>query len=131
MDASKSWTILEEQGWARVELRGRIDSFNFNVFQSDVEAALNPLNKSVAFDVSKVQFISLRGLQYMDEVSQRLRDQGCRAALVGPSEKLKRQIDIYANLDHWEIFRTLTDLKENRPDARAFRDPSDHPFASL
>ncbi len=130
-EANRCWSIEEFNGWSKISIKDRIDSFNQTAFQEDLSNLLQNSAKSVAVEVSQVRFISLKAIHFLNDIAAQVLGAGLRVALVAPSEKLKRQIDIYADLERWEIFRSLNDLAENHPDTPAMRDHNDGPFANL
>jgi hypothetical protein len=129
MDASKCWSIEEFQGWNKVSVKDRIDSFNYEPFAHDLRELLKSSPKPLALEVSRVRFLSLKTIQLLNEIAGETRAKGLRAALIAPSEKLKRQIDIYAELERWEVFRSMPDLEANHAETPAYR--AESPFASL
>ena len=130
-EANRCWSIEEFHGWSKVSIKDRIDSFNQTAFQEDLSNLLQTSPRSVAIEVSQVRFLSLKAIHLLNDIAGLVLQAGLRVALVAPSEKLKRQIDIYAELERWEIFRSLNDLAENHPDTPAYRDRGDGPFANL
>lgn len=85
---------------------------------------------NVAFELSQTRFLSFKAIQFLNQCAQQCRQTQRRAALVAPTEKLKRQIHIYADLEQWEVYRTLDDLTSNRSE---FVSPQtrESPFTSL
>jgi anti-anti-sigma factor len=130
-ETNRCWSIEEFHGWNKVSIKERIDSFNQEAFQEDLNQLLATKMNSLAVEVSQVRFLSLKAIQFLGEIASRVREAGFRVALVAPSEKLKRQIDIYAKLERWEVFRSLTDLADNKPDTPAYRDRNEGPFAGF
>lgn len=102
--------VRELHGWALVSLEERIDSFNYEQVRADIDALIASGRTQVAVDLAKAKFLSVPSIQYLSSLADVLRSQGGQLALLCPSEKLKRQIDIYASLDKMRLFRTLNDL---------------------
>lgn len=117
MEASNCWTTDEFQGWKRISIKDRIDSFNFSDFEKEVKALLSHGSLPLAFELSHARFLSFKTIQLLNESAEQCRRNGRRAALVAPTEKLKRQIHIYADLEQWEVYRTMGDLISNRTES--------------
>jgi hypothetical protein len=92
------------------------------LFSSMIESTLSIFHSSIR------TFLSLPSIKFLNEVAVQARAKGLRVALIAPSEKLKKQIDIYAQIGYWEIYRTQTDFVENRPSTPALRE---HPYGAL
>lgn len=102
--------VRELHGWALVSLQERVDSFNYDQVRGEIEALIASGRTQVAVDLAKAKFLSVPSIKYLSSLADVLRSQGGQLALLCPSEKLKRQIDIYASLDKMRLFRTLNDL---------------------
>ncbi len=89
---------------------GRIDAFNFAEAKAELVSAVADVNQ-VAYDVSGLQFMSLPMIQLLYKTAVELGQRGGRFALVGASEKIKRQFLIYASLDPF-VCVTVDGFKE-------------------
>lgn len=107
---NKTWTISSRGGALLVKMVGRVDSFNFNLFTADLDS-FSKEDKTILFDVDQLEFISLKALLILDSFTTLRESRGFKAVLIAPSEKLKRQIDIYTSLENWEIFRCIEDYE--------------------
>jgi anti-anti-sigma regulatory factor len=90
--------FAEKNEWLYIPAPGRLDSFNFDVTKTDLDQLVARCNQ-VAIDVSGAQFISIPMIKYLHGLAVGLAERGGRLALVGPSEKFKRQIGIFASPD--------------------------------
>ena len=97
--------------WSLCSGPRRIDAFNFNEFKTLIESSILQGEKWVALDFSKTEFMSILSIKFLSEVAEQLISREGGLALVAPSEKLKRQISIYASLRCMHIFKTLNHLK--------------------
>ncbi len=97
-------------GWSYLTAPGRIDAFNFAEAKAELVSAVADVNQ-VAYDVSGLQFMSLPMIQLLYKTAFELGQRGGRFALVGASEKIKRQFLIYASLDPF-VCVTVDGFKE-------------------
>lgn len=102
--------VRDMHGWALISLEERVDSFNYERVKTEIEALIAAGRTQVAVDLGRAKFLSVPSIKYLSTLADLLRSQGGQLALLCPSEKLKRQIDIYASLDKMRLFRTLKDL---------------------
>jgi anti-anti-sigma factor len=84
--------------WFFVPAPGRLDAFNFEDTKRELEDAAKK-TKQIAIDVSSVHFVSIPMIKFIHSLASEVARKGGRLALVGPTEKLKRQIHIFASLD--------------------------------
>lgn len=106
----RNLSIRELHGWALISLQERVDSFNYDQVREEIEALIASGRTQLAVDLGRAKFLSVPSIKYLSTLAETLRSQGGQLALLCPSEKLKRQIDIYASLDKMRLFRTLKDL---------------------
>jgi anti-anti-sigma regulatory factor len=98
-----AFEVIHVQDWVYVPAPGRMDSFNFETTKRNLES-LCQQTKRVALDVSAAHFVNIPMIRFLHEMAKDLNRAGGRLALVGPSEKLKRQFCIFASLDQVEVF---------------------------
>jgi anti-anti-sigma factor len=106
----ETWEVKSEKDWVVVSISGRIDSFNQASFYGQVERLINEGKRRVAIDLSRAKFLSLPSIKWLTNLAFELKEKGGDLALVAASEKLKRQIDIYATLDPIQVLRSKSDL---------------------
>lgn len=104
------WEVKSEKDWVVVAISGRIDSFNQASFCDQVERLVSEGKRRVAIDLSHAKFLSLPSIKWLTNLAFELKEKGGDLALVAASEKLKRQIDIYATLDPMRLLRSKADL---------------------
>lgn len=92
--------------WILLRFPDRVDALNIHGMINAVEAELSK-DRRIAFDMRQVQFINLQALKYLHEVAVELNQSGGRVALVGPSEKLKRQFTLFAALEPFKIISSF------------------------
>ena len=100
------WMALEtikKLDWVYIPAPGRLDAFNFDHAKSELEQIASE-QKQIAIDVSGAHFVSIPMIKFIHSLATDLARKGGRLALVGPSEKLKRQIHIFASLDPLMLF---------------------------
>lgn len=96
--------FIEKNDWLYIPAPGRLDAFNFDQTKQFIEE-VRPRTKQIAFDVREAHFVSLPMIKYLHGLALELSRAGGRLALVGTTEKLKRQISIYASTDPF-VFMT-------------------------
>lgn len=89
--------------WIYIPAPGRLDSFNFEMASSEM-IELARKTSQIALDVSNAQFISIPMIQFIHSLATSLQQKGGRFALVGPTEKLKRQFGIFASLEPLTVY---------------------------
>lgn len=98
---------IEEVGPFQVfTLEGRVDSFNFDDVKNALLGLASKHAHGLAVNLEKAEFLSIPFIKLMAEVADKLKAQDARLALVAPTEKIKRQIDIFASLDDMVIYRS-------------------------
>ena len=102
--------ITDGKEWVIVAIRDRVDSFNFVEWAGKMENLMLLGQKHVAFNLAHAKFLSLPSIKYLGAMADSMGAQGRHVALVAPSEKLKRQIDIYGQLEKLKLFRSELDL---------------------
>ncbi|MCB0419681.1 MAG: STAS domain-containing protein [Bdellovibrionales bacterium] len=94
-----------------LKLSGRVDSFRFDEVKDQIAKYVDEGPEAVALDLSNVDFLSLAIIKFFGEVAHSLQLEGRELILLGLSEKLKRQVDLYASLDGMMIYRNAGDWK--------------------
>lgn len=84
--------------WNYLLAPGRVDAFNFAEAKAELVSAATGA-KQIAYDVSGLQFMCLPMIKLLYKTAVDLGQRGGRLALIGSTEKLKRQFLIYASLD--------------------------------
>ena len=107
--------IRKEADWTVVDINDRVDSFNHSSFKQKLDGVLASEVDSIAFNLAPTQFLSYPSIRAMGEMAKIIRQKGGRAVLLAPSEKLKRQISVYASLDDLEVVRDPAMLFKNSP----------------
>lgn len=90
--------IVQKNDWHYVPAPGRLDAFNFELTKQRLEDLARSAHL-IAIDVSTVHFVSIPMIKLIHSLASELARKGGRLALVGSTEKLKRQIHIFASLD--------------------------------
>lgn len=117
MDAADCTNVVirKQDEWTVVDINDRVDSFNHEGFKHKLQGILDAKTDSVAFNLAPTYFLSLPSIKALSEAAKNLRQNGGRAVLLAPSEKLKRQIDVYASLEDLEVVRDPSLLFKNSP----------------
>ena len=96
------WTVLTPVS--------RIDSFNKQSFEDEINEVILKGRKQLAIDFSNLQFLSYPSIKFLSSKAQALKEEGGSLAICSPSEKLKKQIAVYATLKDMHIFRSKKEL---------------------
>lgn len=115
MEDNVTQDVRKEGEWAVVAVVGRLDSFNFDSFCSRLSALIDKGHHQIALDLSQTKFLSFPSIKYLTKLAEELEQGGGAFALLAASEKLKRQIDIYATLNPIKLVRTPADLRNWKP----------------
>lgn len=106
--------IQEKKDWVLIGVPDRLDSFNYEIFKKDLAIVLEEKeSKRIALNVARSQFISLPSIKYLSSIAEGLQSDGGRFALVGSTEKLKRQFHIFASLESIDVFRSIADWEKS------------------
>ncbi len=106
----QDWDIRCEADWVILTVKGRVDSFNSELFSQQLKELVATGSSNVALDLSQARFMSLPLIKELTKMADDLKSQGRKMALMRASEKLKRQIDIYASLDNMRVVRAESEL---------------------
>ena len=98
----KEWTVLTPTN--------RVDAFNKSTFEDDINGVIGDGQKRVAIDFSNLKFLSYPSIKFLSAKAETLKKEGGTLALCSASEKLKKQISIYATLENMMVFRSKHDL---------------------
>ncbi len=90
---------------ARLDLPERVDSFNFEGFVAEIETRLASAKEPVTLNMNDTRFISLPFIKKLAQMAHNERSAGRVLRLLNPSEKVKKQIGIFADLNLFEIER--------------------------
>lgn len=94
--------ILSVQQWNLIRFPDRIDALNVQAFVSAIENQVEA-NTRIAFDMRHVEFINYQALRYLYQVANEMNQTGGQVALVGPSEKMKRQFTLFTSIEPFRI----------------------------
>lgn len=103
-------------GWTLLRVSDRVDAFNYDDLMGRINQLIQDGRTKLAVDLERVSFLSLPSIRYLAQTAQHLHQVGGDFALVGPSEKIKRQIDIFASLDSMSLYRTNHEWIESEPE---------------
>lgn len=106
-----AWQIRTENEWAIIAISGRIDSFNFQAFKDQFHQLIQSGKTHLAVDLAQAKFLGLPTIKFLADAAQDLQRSGGHFALLAASEKLKRQIHIYASLNPMRLVRNLNELR--------------------
>lgn len=95
--------VIRKNEWVYVPAPGRLDAFNFELTKKELERVASE-SKQIALDVSSAHFVSIPMIKFIHSLANEMLRRGGCFALVGSSEKLKRQIHIFASLDPLVIY---------------------------
>lgn len=96
--------------WQVFSIVGRVDSFNFQAVKAALEATATQHPQRLVVDLAATDFLSIPFIKLLAQIGANLRKNGSKLTIVAPSEKLKRQIDIFASLDEMHVYRSIDQL---------------------
>jgi anti-anti-sigma regulatory factor len=107
--------IESRESWLKIRVSGRTDCFNFEETKANLSEAAHS-GKPVALDVSGAEFLNMKMIKFVHGLALEMREKGHAVALVGASEKLKKQFRVFASLDpmltftpsEWEVEQAHT-----------------------
>lgn len=95
-----------KNNWAYAAFPERIDAFNFQELKQAL-CDISRGSKLVAFDFSVTRFVSLPAIKHLHVLASDIVKSGGRVVLLAPTEKIKRQIDIFASIEPMTVFPTI------------------------
>lgn len=104
-----SFEITKNKNWVVFSIKDRLDSFNCEDFKQKMDQVVRDKESKVALHLTETEFLSLPVIKYFSGIASDITNSGGEFALVGPPEKLKRQIDIFASLKPMQVFRSAED----------------------
>ena len=102
----------EKNGWFIQPLGERVDCFNQSSFKGDLENLIENGSVQIALDLTQTRFLSFLAIKMLAKWADMLKARGGHLMLIGPSEKLKRQIGIYASLENMLVMKASELPKE-------------------
>lgn len=106
-----AFEIRKSANWNVISVGDRIDSVNLRELQSQIDHLLQKRELYLVIDLRQAIFLSLPSIKYFAVVADQIGKMGGSLALLAPSEKIKRQIHIYASLEEMKLFRSWADLE--------------------
>lgn len=91
--------MSKRNGWFIQQIGERVDSFNHAAFSADLEKLIQAGELRIALDLRQTKFLSIPGIQIFGLWADKLIALGGQCALIGLSEKLRRQMLIFSSLD--------------------------------
>lgn len=98
-----SLSIEQKRDWIYIPAPGRWDAFNFETSKTEIEQIATEYSQ-IAIDVTDAHFISIPMIKFIHSLAQEITRKGGRFALVGTTEKLKRQFHIFASLEPFSLY---------------------------
>lgn len=92
----------------------RVDSFSLDEFKTTIETHAAKRPAILTLDMAGTKFLSIPCIKLIAFWAEQMRAQGGRLVLLGPTEKLKRQIGIYGSLEQLMVKKSVM-APEERP----------------
>jgi anti-anti-sigma regulatory factor len=89
--------VSRSGNWTVIYVNGRSDSFHFPMLKAQIEDLLGTGVTFLAIDLSRTKFLSIATIDYINRLTQSIYSQGGRLALLGATEKIKRNLSIFAD----------------------------------
>ena len=96
--------------WTVVTIHDRLDSFNADGLISQVDALLASNKPYLILNLETTSFMSIPFIKKMSFWAKALKRKNLPLVLLKPSEKLARQIDIFASLKDLNVIRSESEL---------------------
>ena len=106
------FNVRDHKDWVVVELEDRVDAFNCGELTGQVSELLKKGHQKIAFDLANTRFLGLPSIKFVSSVATDVESRGGRCVLLSPSEKIKRQFDIFASLNSIQIFPSQGEWKQ-------------------
>jgi anti-anti-sigma factor len=106
-----AFEVRKSTNWNVISVGDRVDSVNLRELQSQIDHLLQKRELYLVIDLRQAIFLSLPSIKYFAVVADQIGKLGGSLALLAPSEKIKRQIHIYASLEEMKLFRSWADLE--------------------
>ena len=106
----RKYHVNERGHWLIFSLDGRVDAFNFAEVDQCLRGLLAQAPERLAVHLENADFLSIPFIKLLAALADELHKKGLRLPLIAPTEKLKRQIDIFASLDEMIVYRSLEQL---------------------
>lgn len=106
--------ITKIQNWLLLSIRSRMDAFNFEEVATEIKELVDQGNQNLILDLSNTKFLSLKSIKFLSEVAVSLNQREGRLALLGLSQKLKRQLHTFASFDGMEFYRSLEEWRSHQ-----------------
>src|SRR5438270_10065669 len=90
----------------------RIDSFSLNEFKNLIDTHLSQKPSTLTLDLIGTKFLSIPCIKLIAYWAEQIESNGGRLILLGPTEKLKRQIGIYGSLKHLMVKKSSMSPEE-------------------
>ena len=97
---------ITKNGWWIQPLGERVDYFNQSTLEGDLEGMIEKGHKQIALDLTQTRFLSFVCIKMMAKWADMLKAQGGHLMLIAPTEKIKRQIGIFASLENMVVTKS-------------------------
>jgi anti-anti-sigma regulatory factor len=102
------------KGWLLVHVPDRVDALNGQAFVAGLKTLVGG-RSSLALDLRHTQFLNYQTLRFIHEAALQVTDGGRRFALVAASEKMKRQFNLFASMEPFQLLSWNDWIKMHGP----------------
>lgn len=89
----------------QIKLPERVDTFNLETYLSEIASALKNSGAQLILNMHDTRFISLPFIKRLAQAAEEGRREGKSVVLLNASEKVKKQIGIYSDINFFQIQR--------------------------
>src|SRR5690348_6443539 len=111
------------EDWVVILITDRLDAFNCEALTELAKTLLERGQFKMAFDLAQTEFISIPGIKFLASLADEVVQRGGDFALLGPSEKIKRQIHIFATTHSMRLYRSEREWRSAVERAQGPRPP--------
>jgi len=102
-------TIEKENGVSVFAVCGRLDTLNYNDFDSSISKIIDNGDTNILLDCSKLEYISSSGLRVFVKTLKTLNEKGGKLAICGFNDSIKDIFKVTSFIDLFNIFSVKSD----------------------
>lgn len=106
----REFNVEQLRTWTVLSIQGRVDAFNVREMTTLLMGLAEEAPGALAIDLGEAEFLSFQFIRHISAVAESFLKKGVQLSLVAPSEKLKRQMEIFAKIEHMVIYRSVDEL---------------------
>ncbi len=96
--------------WKIVSFDDRFDSTNFERLRIRIEQILSSEDNLVVLDFSQLKYLSISAIRFVTYTAKYLKLKKGQLALVGPSDRICRHIEVYGTMENIRVFKSCQEI---------------------